>query len=69
MFIDRVPNRNSPPAILLRESRREGGKVRKHTIANLSGCPEEAVTGRRSRRALSSATARMLSSGKSGWRC
>lgn len=43
MFIDKVPNRNSPPAILLRESRREGGKVRKHTIANLSSCPEEAI--------------------------
>jgi transposase len=43
MFIDRVPNRNSPPAILLRESRREGGKVVKRTIANLSGCPEEAI--------------------------
>ena len=43
MFIDKVPNRNSPPAILLRESRREGGKVRKHTIANLSSCPQEAI--------------------------
>jgi transposase len=43
MFIDRAPNRNSPPAILLRESRREGGKVLKRTIANLSSCPEEAI--------------------------
>lgn len=43
MFIDRVPNRNSPPAILLRESRREGGKVVKRTIANLSSCPQEAI--------------------------
>jgi len=36
MYIDIVPNRNSPPAILLRESIREGQKIKKHTIANLS---------------------------------
>jgi transposase len=36
MFIDTVPNRNSPPAILLRESWREGGTTRKRTLANLS---------------------------------
>ena len=36
MHIDIVPNRNSPPAVLLRESFREGGKVRKRTLANLS---------------------------------
>src|SRR5438309_10169577 len=39
MFIDLVPNRNSPPAILLRESFREGSKVKKRTIANLSSWP------------------------------
>ena len=43
MYIDIVPNRTSPPAILLRESRREGGKMVKTTIANLSKCPPEAV--------------------------
>jgi hypothetical protein len=43
MYIDTVPNRNSPPAILLRESRREGGKMVKTTIANLSKCPPEAI--------------------------
>jgi transposase len=43
MYIDTVPNRNSPPAVLLRESRREGGKMVKTTIANLSKCPPEAV--------------------------
>lgn len=43
MYIDIVPNRNSPPAILLREARREGGKVVKTTIANLSACPPEAI--------------------------
>jgi transposase len=36
MYIETVPNRNSPPAILLRESCREGGKVRKRTLCNLS---------------------------------
>ena len=36
MYIDIVPNRNSPPAILLRESIREGRKIRKQTLANLS---------------------------------
>ena len=43
MYISVVPNRNSPPAVLLRESRREGGKSVKRTIANLSKCPPEAV--------------------------
>lgn len=43
MYIDIVPNRNSPPAVLLRESRREGGKMVKTTIANLSKCPPQAI--------------------------
>ena len=43
MYIDIVPNRKSPPAVLLRESRRVGGKIVKTTIANLSGCPPQAV--------------------------
>jgi hypothetical protein len=43
MYIDIVPNRSSPPAVLLRESYREEGKVRKRTIANLSGLPLEKV--------------------------
>ena len=43
MYIERVPNRNSPPCILLRESYREGGKVKKRTIANLSKWPPELV--------------------------
>ena len=37
MYIDIVPNRRSPPAILLRESVREGKRVMKRTVANLSG--------------------------------
>jgi len=43
MYIDIVPNRQSPPAILLRESKRVGGKIVKRTIANLSGMPMEQV--------------------------
>lgn len=39
MHIDIVPNRASAPAVLLRESYREGGKVRKRTLANLSKLP------------------------------
>jgi len=43
MYIEHVPNRSSPPAVLLRESWREGGKVHKRTLANLSALPPEAV--------------------------
>ena len=43
MYIERVPNRNSPPAILLRESYRQDGKVRKRTLANLSKWPRELI--------------------------
>jgi transposase len=39
MYVAVVPNRNSPPAILLRESFREHGKVRNRTVANLSHWP------------------------------
>ena len=47
MYIESVPNRNSPPAILLRESYRDGGKIKKRTIANLSNWPTELVEGLR----------------------
>ena len=43
MYITAVPNRNSPPAILLRESYREGGRVKTRTLANLSRLPEESI--------------------------
>ena len=36
MYIDTVPNRSSPPAILLRQSLRQGKRVVKQTLANLS---------------------------------
>src|SRR5512136_53615 len=39
MYIETVPNRNSPPAILLREGWREGKKTQKRTLANLSDWP------------------------------
>src|SRR5438874_1779519 len=45
MYIDDVPNRNSPPAILLRESYRVDGKVKKRTLLNLSDWPVELVEG------------------------
>ena len=47
MFIEIVPNRTSPPAVLLRESWREGGKVNKRTLANLSKLPMPVVQGLR----------------------
>jgi Transposase DDE domain len=43
MYVARVPNRGSPPAILLRESYRDGGKVKNRTLANLSRWPEDKV--------------------------
>jgi hypothetical protein len=47
MYIEAVRNRNSPPAILLRESYREGGKVRKRTLCNLSDWPTAHIEGLR----------------------
>jgi transposase len=47
MYIEAVPNRNSPPAILLRESFRHAGKVRKRTLCNLSGWSPAHVEGLR----------------------
>jgi hypothetical protein len=43
MYVERVPNRSSPPAILLREAWREEGKIRKRTLANLSHWSAEKV--------------------------
>jgi transposase len=47
MYIEAVPNRNSPPAILLRESYRHHGKVRKRTLCNLSDWSPAHVEGLR----------------------
>ena len=43
MYVATVPNRNSPPAILLRESYRENGKVKTRTLANLSHLPSHQI--------------------------
>ena len=43
MYIATIPNRSSPPAILLRESYREGGKVKTNTLANLTAWPTEKI--------------------------
>jgi transposase len=43
MYIERVGNRNSPPAILLRQSSRDGDKIIKRTIANLSHWPQAQI--------------------------
>ena len=47
MYMESVPNRNSPPAILLRESFCNAGRVRKRTVANLSKWPPTLVEGLR----------------------
>src|SRR5919204_785728 len=46
MFIETVPNRDSPPAVLLRESYRdEHGRAQKRTLANLSKLPRDVIDG------------------------
>jgi hypothetical protein len=47
MYIEAVPNRNSPPAVLLRETYREGGKIKKRTLLNLTSWPAEQIEGLR----------------------
>src|SRR5271166_1619326 len=47
MYIEAVPNRNSPPAILLRETYRQEGRIRKRTLCNLSHWPTAHVEGLR----------------------
>ncbi|MFH1766188.1 MAG: IS1634 family transposase [Gemmatimonadota bacterium] len=43
MFVATVPNRSSPPAILIRESYREGDKVKSRTLANITKLPPNAI--------------------------
>jgi hypothetical protein len=45
MYVAIVPNRNSKPAALLRESYREDGKVKSRTLANLSHLPDDVIDG------------------------
>lgn len=47
MYITTIPNRDSPPAILLREGYRENGKVKTRTLANLSKLPAEGIVALR----------------------
>ncbi|MGH8700315.1 MAG: IS1634 family transposase [Burkholderiales bacterium] len=47
MYIAVVPNRSSPPAVLLRESFREGGRVKNRTLANLSDWSSERIAALR----------------------
>src|SRR5882724_3308854 len=43
MYVAVVPNRSSRPAVLLRESYRDGAKVKNRTLANLSDWPAEQI--------------------------
>jgi transposase len=43
MYVEIVPNRTSPPAILLRESFRQDDRIKKRTLANLSAWPQERI--------------------------
>jgi transposase len=59
MYVESVPNRNSPPAILLRESSRIDGKIVKRTLSNLSSWPASQIDALRrvlKRESLVSAT-------------
>ena len=43
MYVAKIPNRNSPPTYLLRESYRENGRVKNRTVANISHLPIEQI--------------------------
>lgn len=58
MYITTIPNRGSPPAILLRESYREGGRVKSRTLANLTHVPLEGVEALRAALKLKQRSAR-----------
>ena len=47
MYVTEVPNRNSPPAILLRESFRQDGKVKNRTLLNISSWPAPRIAALR----------------------
>ena len=44
-FVESIPNRNSPPAILIRKAWREGKRIRRKTVANITTLPPESVEG------------------------
>lgn len=70
MYIEAAPNRNSPPAVLLREAFREQGKVGKRTLANLSCLLAEVIEGLRvlPKGGLAVASAEEAFAGCSTWR-
>ncbi len=43
MFVTSIPNRGSPPAVLIRESYRQDSKVKTRTLANISKLPQEVI--------------------------
>ena len=45
VYVENIPNRNSPPAILIREAWREGKRIRRRTLANISKLPPPVVAG------------------------
>ena len=45
MYIEKIPNRNSPPCILVRESYRQDGKVHKRTLANITHLSDAVIGG------------------------
>jgi len=45
MYIEKIPNRNSPPCILVRESYRQDDKVHKRTLANITHLSDEVIDG------------------------
>jgi transposase len=55
MYVAKVPNRKSPPAILLRESYRQDGKVKSRTLANITHLPSQQIAALRSALAGSAA--------------
>jgi len=62
MYVARIPNRDSPPAALLRESYREDGKVKSRTLANISDWPEAKIESLR--RVLAGETLAPLGAGR-----
>ena len=48
MYVAGIPNRTSPPAVLLRESYREDGKVKNRTLANITSWPPARIAALRS---------------------
>ena len=48
IYVEKIPNRNSPPAILIRQAWREGKRIRRKTLANISKLPPPVVAGIRS---------------------